>query len=198
MHAAPLQSLAKIEQAAYVYGLSQAEIQYDNPQVVMGTLDRRLRLQACTGELEAFSHVTNKGLGNQTIGVRCYVPVAWTVYVPVKVKILKPVVIAVRSLVAKQIINKSDVRMERQDIASIRQGYVENIETVVGKQLKYSISMGMVISPNNLAAQKVVHRGEQIVLIAKAGSMEVIGSLSFNNSAKPLIAFRGVFNSCAI
>lgn len=168
-----LQSLNDIEQAAYVYALSQAEVKYDNPQIIMGDLDSRLRLQQCSGELNAFAKVTHSGLGNQSVGVKCYAPVAWTVYVPVKVKVFKPVVVATKRLIAKQIVTKSDIRIEQKDIGVLHRGYVDNTELVIGQQLRYSIAMGTVIDPQSLLAKKLVRRGEQIMLIAKAGTMEV-------------------------
>lgn len=168
-----LQSLEEIEHVAYMYGLSEAQAQYDNPQIAMEPLDARLRLEECAGELNAFSNTHNSGLGNQTIGVKCLSPVAWTVYVPVKVKVFQPVVVARRPLAAKHILSKDDLMIKQQDIASIRQGYLKNTNQAVGQQLKYSVAQGTVINPNGLVTQKLVHRGDQIMLIAKAGSMEV-------------------------
>ncbi len=168
-----LQSLDSIEHVAYEYSLLEAQVQHDNPQIVMGALDSRLRLQACDGNLEAFSKVQNLGLGNQTIGVKCLAPVAWTVYVPIRVKVFKPVVVTVKSLAAKHIITKTDLRVEQHDISTLRQGYLQNIELAVGQQLKYPIAMGATIKPRSLMNKKVVHRGEQIVLVATLGKMEV-------------------------
>jgi len=168
-----LQRLDQIEQTAYVYSLSQAQAQFDNPHISIEQLDSRLRLQQCDEELTAFSNSNNVGLGSQTIGVKCNSPVAWTVYVPVKVKVFKSVVVAARGLDAKQVLTSDDIRLEQQDIARMRRGYVENIENVVGQQLKYPIAIGSVINPNSLLEQKVIHRGEQIMLVAVIGKMEV-------------------------
>lgn len=168
-----LQSLDNIEHAAYEYGLSKAQSQYDNPQIVMTALDSRLRLQACDSKLEAFSNTQNSGLGNQTIGVKCHRPVAWTVYVPIQVKVFQPVVVVVKSLPARHEITKADIRIEQHDISILRQGYLQNTKMVIGQQLKYSVARGTVIKPRSLVDKKVIHRGEQIVLIATAGNMEV-------------------------
>jgi flagellar basal body P-ring formation protein FlgA len=171
--AQPLQSLEEIEHAAYMFGVSEAQARYDNPQIVMEPLDKRLRLEECVGELDAFSNNHNNGLGNRTIGVKCHAPVAWTVYVPIKVKVFRPVVVAARPLAAKQIITKADLRIQQQDISGIRKGYLKNTDQAVGQQLKYSVAQGIVINPNSLVTQKIVRRGEQITLIATAGMMEV-------------------------
>lgn len=171
--AQPLQSLEEIENVAYMYGMSEAQAQYDNPQIVMEPLDKRLRLEACAGELDAFSKSRNTGLGNQTIGIKCHAPVAWTIYVPIKVKVFRPVVVAARPLSAKHLITKADLTIKQQDISVIRQGYLDNIAQAVGQQLKYSVAQGIVINPHSLVTQKLVRRGEQVVLIATAGAMEV-------------------------
>lgn len=168
-----LHSLGNIEQAAYEFALSQAQKNYDNPQITMSSLDSRLRLQKCDGELSPFSKVRHSGLGNLTVGVKCYGPVAWTVYVPVKVKVFKSVVVATKRLTAKTIVRKSDIRIERKDISLLINGHLSDTNLVIGQQLKYSIATGRVISPQSLLEKKLVHRGEHIMLVAKAGSMEV-------------------------
>jgi flagellar basal body P-ring formation protein FlgA len=168
-----LHGLDRIEQVAYEYALKQAQASYDNPLIVMDSLDSRLRLQACDAALDVFSTNGAVGLGNQTIGVKCNTPVAWTVYVPVKVKVLKPVVVASKPLSSNQLITESDLKLQQVDIGSLQQGYLSNTQLVVGQQLKYPVSMGSVIKPNSLQSQKVVHRGEIIMLVAMAGQMEV-------------------------
>jgi len=168
-----LHALDRIEQVAYEYALKQAQAKYDNPQIVVEALDSRLRLQACDVNLDVFSTEVNGGLGNQTIGVKCITPVAWTVYVPVKVKVLKPVVVASRPLAAKQQITQHDVKLQQIDIGNLRHSYLANMQLVIGQQLKYPLAMGTVINPASLEAQKVIHRGQQITIVANAGQMEV-------------------------
>ena len=173
VNADTLHALDDIEQAAYEYALSQAQENFDGPQVVMGKLDSRLRLQACASSLDVFNNTVNTGLGSQTIGVKCNAPVTWTVYVPVKVKVFQSVVVAVKPLAANQIITTADVKLQQWDIGSLRQGYINNIRHLIGQELKYPIAMGTVIKPHSVRAQKLVHRGEHITLVALAGNMEV-------------------------
>jgi len=173
VNAEPLHALADIEQVAYEYALSKAQERFDSPQIVMGELDSRLRLQACDKDLNVFSNTVTTGLGSQTIGVKCNSPVTWTVYVPVKVKVLQAVVVAVRPLAANKIITTADVKLQQWDIGALRQGYIDNIRQLIGQELKYPIAMGTVIKPQSVRAQKLVHRGEHIMLIASTGNMEV-------------------------
>lgn len=168
-----LQALDKVEQVAYEYAVKQAQAGYDNPQIVMDSLDNRLRLQSCGQALDVFTTNGAIGLGNQTIGVKCSSPVAWTVYVPVKVKVMKMVVVANRPLSSNQLITASDIKLQKLDIGGLQHGYLNDAQLVVGQQLKYPVSMGTVIKPNTLQAQKIVHRGEQIMLVATTGRMEI-------------------------
>ncbi len=168
-----LHPINTIEQAAYEFSLSKAQERYDNPQVVMGELDSRLRLQACDTQLEVFTNSVNAWLGNQTVGVKCSAPVAWTVYVPVEIKVFKPVVVAVKTLAANSVITKADVKLQPWDVSGLRQGYIKSINEIVGQQLKYAVSMGTVMTPTHVRPQKVVRRGEYITLVAVAGTMEV-------------------------
>lgn len=166
-------ALADIEQTAFLYAAAEAQASYDNPQIIVDALDKRLRLQQCEQPLQAFSNTVSNTLGNRTVGVRCSSPTEWTVYVPVKVKVLQPVVVAARPLVANETLSQADITLELMDIGELRHGYIQSTDMVLGQQLKYPLSMGMALPPRGLKQEKVVRRGEQITLVASAGSMEV-------------------------
>ena len=171
--AGPLQSLDSIEHTAYEYAIEKTQTDHDMPQIVMGNLDARLRLQACGAPLVAFTHQQRVGLGRQTIGVKCQSETPWTVYVPVTVKLLKPVVVAAKALSAKHVLRVTGVVVKQVDVGALRHGYLSDTELVVGQQLKYPLAMGSVISQNAVKPEKIVRRGEVITLIAMAGSMQV-------------------------
>jgi flagella basal body P-ring formation protein FlgA len=173
VQAEDLHALGDIEQAAYEYALKQAQIHHDNPQVVMESLDRRLRLKTCDSELEVFTKNARTEIGHQTVGVKCSFPSTWTVYVPVKVKVFKTVMVVSSSLPANHIITAGDIKSQTRDIGTLRQGYLVDEKQLIGQQLKYSMSMGAVINPNSIRPQKIVRRGELILLVASVGKMEV-------------------------
>ena len=159
-----LQSLADVEHTAFTYTLAQAQTRFNNPQVSVTPLDKRLRLQHCEKGLEAFSNRDIATAGNVTVGVRCQEPVAWTVYIPLQIKVMRPMVVIARPVSANHVLTKQDLRIEQHDIGKLRQGYMANIAAVVGQQ---------VIQKNHLRPLNIVKRGESIVLVASAGTMEV-------------------------
>ncbi len=168
-----LQPLADIEQAAYVHALNDAQLSYNSPQVLVESLDNRLRLQQCEKSLQTFSNSAANTVGSRTIGVKCPATTEWTVYVPVKVKVMKEVVVAAKPLSAHTTLTEADVRMQVMDIADLRQGFLESTAQIEGQQLRYPLTVGSVIPSRGLKQEKVVKRGEQIVLVAAAGTMEV-------------------------
>lgn len=173
VNAESLQALAGIEQTAYVFAMNDAQAYYDNPQVIVDAMDKRLRLQACSGDLEAFSTSNANTVGKRTIGIRCLAPIEWTVYVAVKVTVMRPVVVAAKALAANQTLKASDVKIVMQDISDLRQGFLLSTNKVLGQQLKHPVALGTALTPRSLKQQKVVQRGEQVILVAQAGSMEV-------------------------
>lgn len=173
VYADTIQSLDKVEQAVYMHALNDALASYDNPQVIVEPMDKRLRLQACNNDFETFANTPSNTLGKRTIGVRCQAPEVWTVYVPVKVKVMRPVVVAARPLTANQIVHAADIKMQQMDISDLRKGYLQSDKLVVGQQMRYSLSVGMVVLPSSLQSKNIVRRGEMVTIMASAGSMEV-------------------------
>lgn len=171
--AGSIQSLDSIEHVAYEYAMEKAQANYDLPQIVMGNLDSRLRLQVCDDELIAFTHQQRISLGNQTIGVKCQSTSPWTVYVPVTVKLFQPVVVTTKAMSAKHILTADDLIVKRVDVSTLRRGYLKDKALVIGQELKYAVAIGTVISQSYVKPEKIVKRGELITLIATAGSMQV-------------------------
>ncbi len=167
------QALTDIEQAAYSYTLSEAQMKFGSAHVSISPLDKRLNLAACGSELTAFNKKTTVGMGNQTIGVKCYGPVPWTVYVQANIKVFKQTVVATKPLGSGHVLTPQDIKLATVDISQMRKGFVQTKQQVLGQQLKYPLAMGAVISPTALKSKKIVARGQVITLLAKAGTMEV-------------------------
>lgn len=168
-----LQPLESIEQAVYLHTMELAHAKYDMPQIVVGELDSRLRLQACSTELETFLPRGQVSLGHQTMGVKCTGETPWTVYVPVNVKLMQPVVVASRPLPARHILTEQDLTVRMVDVSRLRNTYFSDRMPLTGQQLKHSVSVGAVIGHNNVKPEKIIRRGEMITLVAEAGSMQV-------------------------
>ncbi|EMR13742.1 flagellar basal-body P-ring formation protein FlgA [Methylophaga lonarensis MPL] len=173
LQANSLQSISEIEQTAYVFAMQQARMRYDNPQVIVDSLDPRLRLHPCERGMEAFANRDVSSAGSQTIGVRCRGPVSWTIYVPTRIRVMQAAVVAARPLSANHVLTSEDIRTEMVDIGNLRQGVIGHSDLVLGQTLRHPIAAGTVLSNNNFRQQATIKRGEFIQLIATVGKMEV-------------------------
>ena len=67
----------------------------------------------------------------------------------------------------------ADLRLEARDTTSLHGGYLDSIEQAAGMQTRRSLSAGMVLAHNAVEAPRMVQRGQQVVLVARAGGLEV-------------------------
>lgn len=173
VQAEKIQSLNEVEQVAYEFAMTSLLAEYGMPEVMVSQMDKRLRLQACQQSLQAFSPQSKVTLGQQTIGVKCTAKTPWTVYVQVTVKLMKEAVVAKKALAPRHVLTAGDLMLKRVDIGQVKQRYVTDPKLLLGYQLKYPVASGTVLSQAHVKPVKMVRRGDHVVLVAQAGSMEV-------------------------
>ncbi|AFJ02603.1 Flagellar basal-body P-ring formation protein FlgA [Methylophaga frappieri] len=173
VNAADLHELNAIEHAAYLFALNDAQSRWNNPVVSVDSLDKRLRLQRCDSDLETFTNNDQLRSGKLTVGVRCHQPVAWTVYVPATIEVMRAVAVTTRPLSADHIMTADDVKLANQNILTMRSGYSTDMQSLIGQQLKSPLAMGAVLSKRQFKPQHLVQKGQLITLVSAVGNMEV-------------------------
>ncbi len=171
--ATPSQSHESILEAARQHVLEQSDRYPSPPEVQTGRLDSRLHLAACDIPLETFSPPSNRQSAKMTVGVRCTGTTNWTLYVPVTVIVKADVVTAAKELRRGQILTAQDLILEQRDIASLHHGYLVNLKEAIGKQVKYNIRRGQVITPAKVASQKAVKRNSRVTIVAQNPAIQV-------------------------
>ncbi|WP_316368186.1 flagellar basal body P-ring formation chaperone FlgA [Candidatus Thiodiazotropha sp. CDECU1] len=167
------QSHDSIADAVKEYLLQSVAKQNSHAKIVITPLDHRLKLSQCDSPLQTFSPPGGSKMGRTSVGVRCESPAPWSLYVSAKVGLELPVVIATRDLARGQAITKADVKLEISDTTHLLRGYYESVDEIVGRTLKRTLRRGKVVTPSLLVVQKTVARGEQVTILAAAGSIEV-------------------------
>ena len=141
--------------------------------VKIGRLDPRLRLPSCSEPLQASLESPAQPLGRVTLRIRCDSHAPWTIFVPGHVNLYQEVATAVRSLPRNNLIQASDVQLSERDVSSLRQGYILNLENVIGQKLTRPIQPNQIISANFLKAPTAINKGDEVVISARANSMYV-------------------------
>lgn len=162
-----------IKETARHYVLNQTAVDHDKIDISIGTLDSRLRLHRCNKPLEAFRTPGTRMLGNTSIGIECTDAAPWKLYVPVKISIYENVLTAKRYLKRGTQIKPDDIELHRRDLSTITRGYITEPQQAVGMILKQTLMADALLTPVMLEAQKLVHRGEGVIILAKNNGVEV-------------------------
>ncbi len=160
----PLQRIQSVAQAAAAAQLPPSA------QVSANGLDPRLRLAECEESPQA-DPPSIRG-AQATVAVRCAVP-AWTVYVGVRISDPRPVIVLSRSAARGDVLDASMMELQERDVAQMPFGYLDTLRAGLGQQLRRSVPAGTALSPNDVEGERLVHRGDIVTVLGRAGGLEV-------------------------
>lgn len=136
-------------------------------------LDPRLRVAACDRPLTGFLTEPSLLRAQTTVGVRCEGSVRWTIYTSVNVESQAPVLVARRALARNAEITAGDFQLESRRVPGIVSAYVTDTSALSGQRLSRPVAAGEPLSLESLAPANLIHRGQEVVLLARSGTLEV-------------------------
>lgn len=148
---------------------SQIEGRYE---IEVRQLDPRMRMAYCDKELTA-SLQSPRPVGRVSVRVRCEGSSPWTVFVPAEVRLFRNVVTAIRPLKRDAIVSEDDVAMRERDIGQLGQGFLSAMDQAVGQKVLRPTVIDQIIAPTFLEQPQMVHKGDQVVITARSGSISV-------------------------
>jgi len=160
----PLQRIQAVAQAAAATQLPPSA------QVTANGLDTRLRLAECEQMPQADPPSIRGALAN--VAVRCPAP-AWTVYVAVRISDVRPVAVLTRSASRGDLLDASMMELQERDVAQMPFGYIDTLRAGLGLQLRRAVPAGTALTPNDVEAERLVHRGDIVTVLGRAGGLEV-------------------------
>lgn len=142
-------------------------------EIQVSQLDPRLRMPMCDKELTATLESPAQPIGRVTVKVRCEGVSPWTVFVPAQVKLFRDVVVITRPLKRTAIIDFDDVALRERDISLINQGYLTSLDQALGQRLTRPMVTDQVITLVHLEQAEVIRKGDQVVISASSGGLNV-------------------------
>jgi flagella basal body P-ring formation protein FlgA len=144
-------------------------------QVQADKLDPRLNLRACSeNKLEIFNPYQTPMLSTNTMGIKCLEDDNhWTLYVPVRISVLKTVLVAKRALIRGSRITSDDIYQIEMDSQKLKQGYFTDKKELIGLICKHDISPDSPLNPYNIELAKLVRRGDQVTIVATNDNLTV-------------------------
>lgn len=133
--------------------------------------DARLHLGKC-GNLETWLPNGNRLWGRASVGVRCQNP-AWSIYVPVMVKVTGNALIATRPIASGQVLEEQDVQLQSRELTQYPGGLFTSPEQVVGKTVVTGIKAGSLLRAELLRSPLAIKQGQQVILVAQGAGFKV-------------------------
>ncbi|KAF1685634.1 flagella basal body P-ring formation protein FlgA [Pseudoxanthomonas broegbernensis] len=128
-------------------------------------LDPALRMPACGQPLQA------QQASSGTVEVTC--PSGWRLFVPVKLRRSQTVLVLSRGVAAGEAIPADALVAETRDAARIAGAALADPAQAAGKIARRVLPAGTVLASGDLAAPRLVRRGDQVALVSRRGGVEV-------------------------
>lgn len=128
-------------------------------------LDPALRMPRCPQPLQA------RQTGAGTVEVAC--PDGWRLFVPVRLRRSQPVLVLARGVAAGETIAADMLTRESRDARRIAGAAVADAADAIGQVARRTLVAGSVLTAGDLAAPRVVRRGDTVALVSRQGGVEV-------------------------
>lgn len=147
-------------------------------------LDERANLAACAAP-EAFMPPGSRVWGRTTVGVRCSVPVAWTVYIPATVKVVGDYLTTAAPLAQGQVVMPQHLAKARGDLTQLPAGILTETSQALGRALAMSLPAGAPLRNDALRAQSAVLQGQTVRLTSAGAGFRISAEAkALNNAAE--------------
>ncbi|WP_192867847.1 flagellar basal body P-ring formation chaperone FlgA [Thaumasiovibrio subtropicus] len=133
-------------------------------------LDSRLRLSECQVPLEPSIPGRQNLTHSVNVLIRCPQP-TWQIYVPVRIHVKMPLVVATRPLGRGEVIQASDVQVSMTESRFQRGMTYNETELVVGAKVRRGLNPGEIIKGNDIC---LVCRNDTVRIIAAGGGLNII------------------------
>ncbi len=169
----------------------------EGASVNTGKLDSRLKLVRCDRNLSTFMPKGSRLMGKTTVGVKCEGKRPWSLNLPVTIEINRPVLVTTRHLTRGDIITADDVRLANRNLAKLPHGYVDNMESALGRVVKRRVMENKALTPSMIKKPQLVKRGQRVTILAVSGRMQVrmAGKALANGAAGDRIQVQNVSSS---
>ncbi len=172
----PVQSLAKLVEVAKsaVLAIVQKTVDPGSQANIEATApDSRLRLPACASPLRAIVPVSQSGQERQWVEVACDSGARWRVNIPTRVSVERVVMIARRPLARGAAFKADDFSLVRQILSGTATDRVRSADNMGERRLRRAITAGTVLTYEMLEPELVIRRGQEVVLMARTGALEI-------------------------
>jgi flagellar basal body P-ring formation protein FlgA len=170
------ESVDTIEATAHSYVESLLPPGSTETQITVVPIDRRLRLAQCGSPLTAQLPAGMNLAARATVNVTCEGPTHWSVYVPVVIESHISVLVLKHAVAREERLTAADVAVETRRTAGMATAYLTALTDLTGRTVRRPLAVGTALSIDMFVADMVVHRGQEVTLVAGDPTIEIRAS----------------------
>lgn len=161
---------------------------------IVGAIDPNNNLAPCPA-MEASMPAGSRAWGRTTVQVRCQAEGAWSLYVPVQIKVMAEYLVAARPLAQGQLVSAEDLLRQRGDLAELPAGILTDAKQAVGKTVAVGMTAGRPLRSDMLRQPLAVQQGQNVKLVSRgAGFRVATEGRALNSAADGQVAQARVHN----
>ncbi|MBL4584379.1 MAG: flagellar basal body P-ring formation protein FlgA [Pseudomonadales bacterium] len=143
-------------------------------RIKIGRLDSRLKLALCTDDdLMIEDHSGSPLAGRYLLKASCTGDNIWSLFIPVTLTVIKPVVVAMHSVPRGALLQADQLQLVDWDVNRLKYGYFSSIKQVVNRQVRKPLRGGKPVLPEQLGITQVVRKGDEVLIEATKGQISV-------------------------
>jgi flagellar basal body P-ring formation protein FlgA len=167
------EALATIEATAHSYVQSMMPAGAAETQITVLPIDRRLRLAQCGSPLQAQLPPGTNLSARATVNVTCVGPTHWTIYVPVVIESRISVLVLRHAVARDARLTADDVSVETRRTLGTATPYLASAPELIGRTVRRPLAIGTALTVDMFTADTVIHRGQQVTLVAGGAAIEI-------------------------
>jgi len=167
------QSLTAVRRAAEGQLRRELDRQVTGVTFTAAELDSRLRVAACPAPLVTTGKLPRGTQARVLVRVACNGTVHWSLNVPVDIRHASDVLVLRRAVGRGEIIRAEDVLVQPRELPGLTSPFVSRTSDLGGRLTRRPIPEGTAVTADALDAPLLIHRGQSVVLAARAGGIEV-------------------------
>lgn len=168
------ESIERLKSVARTFILANIQTEPgESIEVQINQSNTPLQVASCSREIEAAFPQNSNSEQINSVELSCNGPQQWRIYIPVDVQIFSKVIVAKHTIPSKETITDDDIGYAVYNKNRLYSGFFTKKEDVIGSETAHLITAGTILSKKNLQSPLLVHRNQQINLIAKMNSIIV-------------------------
>jgi len=148
----------------------------------VGSIDPNNNLAPCP-ILEASMPARSRAWGKTTVHVRCQTEGAWSLYVPVQIKVMGEYLVAARPLTQGQVVSDQDLLRQSGDLAELPAGILTERQQAIGKTVAIGMTSGRPLRSDMLRQPLAIQQGQSVKLVTRGAGFRVATEGRALNSA---------------